>query len=187
MPLAGDGYGLLSIADVDPPLLAGFTCGKEHLDEFLRTEALTLHKQRLGFTSVVFHRDLAGPVAYFTLAHDAIGLRDSERFELGLDPGPVWIPAVKLCRLGVSSGLQSGGVGTAVVDLMFGQLLDARYPSMARLMVVDADNEDRVIRFYERSGFERSLWAEDQATRAARGKTPQRPAAVKMLRDILAT
>jgi hypothetical protein len=82
MPLARDGYGLLPVVEVSPEALAGFDCGKPHLNEFL-VNAPTFHRDRLGLTSVVFHRDLAGRViGYFTLANDSLPLTTSEQGEL---------------------------------------------------------------------------------------------------------
>jgi ribosomal protein S18 acetylase RimI-like enzyme len=183
--LATGGYGLLPLTDVVPDQLAAFDCGTPHLNDFLRVEATPLHTYRLGFTSVVFHEDFAGPVGYFTLCNDAIPLTSSELFEMDIDETQIRlkaIPAVKIGRLAVASELQSQGVGAAIMGLLLGEVLSSSNLSTARVLVVDADNQPRVVSFYERQGFERSLWAEKQAKnnqKAASGTT------VKMVRDIL--
>jgi hypothetical protein len=111
MPLAADGYGLLPIDEVTPQdLLAGFRCGKQHLDEFLTGQALDWHRKRLGFTTVVFHRDVQGVVAYFTLANDGLPLTTAEQLELDVDRPLSAYPAVKLGRLAVSEVLQGQGI-----------------------------------------------------------------------------
>jgi GNAT superfamily N-acetyltransferase len=188
MPLAEDGYGLLPVVEVSPEALAGFDCGKPHLNQFL-VNAPHFHRDRLGLTSVVFHRDLAGRViGYFTLANDALPLTTSEQGELGLHDTIELkaYPAVKLGRLAVAADLQGQGVGQQVMDLVHGEILDSASLSAARLVILDADNEPRVVQFYRKLGYQDSLWAEAQAKKAAGTKAFAPPATVKMIRDILA-
>lgn len=68
MPLAEDGYGLLPVVEVSPEALAGFDRGKPHLNEFL-VNAPNFHRDCLGLTSVVFHRDMAYGRARDRLLH----------------------------------------------------------------------------------------------------------------------
>lgn len=190
MPLQAGGFGLLPVTDVDPALLSAFHCGKPHLDEFL-VSAAGLHEARLSHTTVVFHAQVPDAVVgYFALAHDSIPLNTSEQAELGLREAVALssFPAVKLGRLAVAEQLQGQGVGAQLLELVVGEVLEAATPSAARLLVVDADNDPRVIRFYEQNGFERSLWAEKQArNHAPRNTARASQAPVKMLRDILRT
>lgn len=187
MPLAEDGFGLLAVVDVAADLLSTFGCGKEHLDAFL-VNASYFHRDRLGLTTVVMHRDVTGRVVgYFTLANDALPLTTSEQGELGLhDAVPLKAyPAVKLGRLAVAADLQGQGIGEQIMDLVHGEVLDSASLSAARLVTLDADNEPRVLAFYRKLGYQESLWAERQA----KDSGPKRlgPAAtVKMIRDILA-
>lgn len=182
--LAEGGYGLLSLAEVDPSQVAAFACGKAHLDLFLSTTARAWHAQRLGLTSVAFHNDHTGPVGYFTLSNDAIPLQTSESFDLGIEQEVRLssFPAVKIGRMAVLSQLQGEGVGSALMKLIVGEVLDSDYLSSARLLVVDADNDPNVIRFYEKNGFVNSLWAANQSKNH---KGPSQT--VKMIRDILGT
>lgn len=187
MPLADEGYGLLPVVEVSPEALAGFDCGKPHLNEFL-INARYFHRDRLGLTSVVFHNELEGRViGYFTLANDSLPLTTSEQGELGLHDTVTLkaYPAVKLGRLAVSSGLQGQGIGEQVMNLVHGEILDSASLSAARLVILDADNDPRVVRFYRKLGYQESIWAERQATKVA-GFKPSVPAStIKMIRDIL--
>lgn len=180
------GYGYLPIPEVDAPQLEGFTCGKQHLDHFLTSTAIPLHEARLGFTSVVFHQDAEGPIGYFTLANDAIPLEQSERLELGLDDSVATmnaIPALKIGRLAVRSDHQGGGVGSFIMQLILGHALNGDGMSSSRLLVVDADNDERVLAFYRRNLFEESLWARNKIkNNTAKAK---RPTTIKMHRDVL--
>lgn len=183
--LAPDRYGLLPIQDVDPAALVDFDCGKRHLNEFLQTIALPFHEQRLGLTNVVFHSDHPGPIGYFTLSNDAIRLSEAERFDMGVeqDVQITYFPAVKLCRLAITTTLQGQGSGVAIMDLIRGEVYDSVSNSAARLLVVDADNEPRVIKFYEKNGFFTSLVAEGVAKSHKTNKTAP---TVKMWLDVLA-
>ena len=177
--LSVEGYGVLPVTETVPEQLAAFDCGKQRLNEFLTGTALQMHAVRLGFTSVVFHEDVEGPVGYFTLASDSIPLTDSEQFDHDVKEWTLKsFPAVKIGRLAVRQDLHSQGVGAYIVNtLILGTVVEGQF-SAARLLVLDADNEARVVKFYETLGFERSLWAEKSAS----GKATQ---TVKMHRDIL--
>lgn len=184
--LAPGKYGLLPISEVDLARLTAFDCGKVHLNAFLKEVALPFHTSRLGLTNVVFHADHIGPVGYFTLSNDAIFLRESERFELDLQGQDVhvnFLPAVKLCRLAVDTQLQRQGAGGAIMDLIRGEVYDSASNSAARLLVLDADNEAPVLKFYENQGFKNSLFAEGQAKTHAMNR---RANSIKMWLDILA-
>jgi ribosomal protein S18 acetylase RimI-like enzyme len=182
--LAPDGYGYLPIPEVDAAVLQTFCCGKPHLNAFLIEQALALHQHRLGLTHVVFHRDWEGVVAYFTLQNDGIPLEDFERMELGYvdNINLPSFPAVKIGRLAVTQALQGQGVGTRVLELIIGELLRTSSLSAARLLVVDADNDDEVVAFYRKQGFVHSLWAQNQLKNHR--KKNMRPATIKMLLDV---
>jgi GNAT superfamily N-acetyltransferase len=178
-------FGLVAVADVDPKFLQAFSCGKAHLDTFLAASSVELHAARLGLTTVVFHDDVPGEVVgYFTLSNDGIPLTTNERFELGLADLTSY-PAVKLGRLAVAAKLQGQGVGAQLMDLVFGEILDSSSLSATRLVIVDADNDPAVLKFYRGRGFVESIWAERQASNHGRGQRGNPPATVKMLKDIL--
>jgi GNAT superfamily N-acetyltransferase len=187
MLLAEDGFGLLSVEHVAVELLAAFKCGKIHLDSFL-VNALDYHRDRIGLTTVVMHRDVPDKViGYFTLANDALPLTTSEQGELGLY-GVVPVkayPAVKLGRLAVAQDLQGRGIGRQIMDLVHGEVLDSASLSAARLVILDADNEPGVMTFYRKLGYQESLWAEHKG-RVSGPKRVGPAATVKMIRDILA-
>jgi GNAT superfamily N-acetyltransferase len=181
--LALDGYGLIALPGVKPGQLDKFDCGTPHLNDFLQTTAFKMHEMRLGFTSVAFHRDIAGPLGYFTLANDALPLTATELFDMDIDNTEMplkFFPAVKLGRLAVISDLQSQGVGAALIKLMLGEILDSSYVSSSRILIVDADNTEKVVSFYKRQGFEFSAFSQNQS-RHMKGNA----ATVKMVRDVM--
>lgn len=185
-PLSPDGYGLLAVTDIAPALLAQFQCGNARLEAFLVDKAAFFHRERLGFCWVVMHRDRPTPVGYFTLNNDAVQLSTSEEGGLGLSDSPELprFPAVNIGRLAVATELQGHGVSAQVMALALDEIRgDINLSSAARLVVVDADNTAKVLRYYTRHGFVVSLWAEKQADHQG-GKKPR--TTIKMLRDILA-
>ncbi|MFW9616330.1 GNAT family N-acetyltransferase [Aquabacterium sp.] len=179
-----DRFGLLPIDDVPAAVLAAFDCGKPELNSFLNNEAKDFQRKRLAFTTVVFHEEIDGPVGYFCLSNDGIPLKLSEQLEVEGDIPLSSFPGSKIGRLAVSSQLQSNGVGRRILELIVGELIEQSKVSAARLLVVDAANEPRVIKFYERFGFNESLWASDQ-NRNHGGRVRNEPAAIKMWLDVL--
>jgi len=187
--LAADGYGLAEVTDIAPDTLAQFSCGKAHLDHFLTDRAGFMHQEHLATVWVVLHRDLSYPAGYFTLHNDSLELMGSEETSLGLRDNAELkrFPAIVIGRLAVDFRLQGTGVSDVVMQLTLSLIQNSvtTRVSAARLIVVDADNEPKVLHFYQRNGFEISLWADKQA-RHQGGKHSSR-ATVKMLRDILST
>lgn len=186
-PLAEDGFGLAEVTDISVEILKLFRCGKQHLDAFLADRAEFMHQEHLATVWMVMHRDLAHPVGYFTLHNDSLELTSSEETNLGLsDHADIKrFPAIVIGRLAVDERLHRTGVSNSVMDLAMGvvQRGTSQRLSAARLVVVDADNDPKVLRYYERNGFERSDWADKQALNHA-GKRSR--TTVKMLKDILA-
>lgn len=185
MTLAADGYGLLPVTEVDPLLLAEFYCGKQHLNDFL-VKAPDFHRDRLGLTTVAFHKDYSGIVGYFTLANDALPLTTSEQFDLNVNAPLKAYPAVKLGRLAVSERLHRQGVGRQLMSFIHGEILDSESLSAARLVIVDAEAEPQVLAFYRSVGYQESLWAESQAKHTPTGKRQAPLKTTKLIKDILA-
>lgn len=182
------GYGLAPVTKLNASLLAEFSCGKPHLDAFLRDRATFFHEERLGFCWVVLHQDfVTAPVAYFTLNNDSLELTTSEEGELGLSDSSELkrFPAICIGRLAVHQQLHGAGVGAEVMRLALALIANGdTSSSAARIVVVDADNEPKVLSYYARHGFVRSAWAERQA--AHQGGKRQVRQTIKMLRDIMA-
>lgn len=184
MALSASGYGLLSLHEVDFDVYSAFSCGKPHIDKFLTELAVDYQVDLLAHTWLVFHDDRPDLVGYFTLSNDSVQLSDPEQYDLGLRGDGVLrsFPAVKIGRLAVSNGLQEQGVGTAVMRLALEKIVEGAPSSAARMVVVDADNDPKVIRFYSKQGFVKSQWA-DKNHQNHGGKATR--SNIKMLRDIL--
>ncbi len=187
--LLRDGFGLIPLHEVgNQNSLRGFSCGRTELDVFLLEESREFHDKRLGYTSCIFHSDFDGLVGYFTLANDALHLEASENGELGVNTQIQLsvIPSIRIGRFAVRKELQGQGVGYAMMDLLVGETLDSGTLSAARLLVTDALNEQNVIRFYQKCGFQESLWAKKQHLNHGGCKRRSAPATIKMYLDVFA-
>lgn len=145
------------IQEIPDNLLNSFACGRKQLDLFLREDAKQYQDLALTTTVVVFSEKHEGIVGYFSLSADAVLLKNSEQFELGLGINfPIrYIPAAKITKLAVASSLQNKKIGQKLIDLICGL---ANVDNIAiRLLTVDAVNTPEVISFYESVGFVTSL------------------------------
>lgn len=132
------------------PACAGFSCGDDDLDEWLRDDALRLQdgnvvRAFLGYID----EELVG---YVALMSDALELETRERKHLALSSSdhPV-VPAVKIARLGVSRGSQRRSVGRALVRFAFDVAMVVSRYTGCRLLTVDA--YPAAVPFYEGLGF----------------------------------
>lgn len=186
--------GLIPLHEIDDafrPWLLQFFSGRPSLDVFLKTGAQDLHDDHLSTTSLIFHENFDGVVAYITLANDAVQLTAFEEGELGLRDHYALrtFPAVKICRLAVHAELQRQGIGELVMELAMGQVIDTQRFCAARLLITDAVNEEAVLRFYKRLGFFDSGWAANEAGKKGGQQhhaLPLKRETIKMLRDIYA-
>lgn len=157
MSVNAEQLSLRHIRDVEGEVLKLFSCGRPQLDDFLHEDACDYDAHGLTSTVLVFTEGVSAPIAYFSLSADTVHLSGGERTDLGLpfDAPISFYPAVKLTKLAVAQDMQSLGLGEYLVDLICGIASDA--PFAVRLLTVDAVNQDKVLRFYQRVGFIESL------------------------------
>ncbi len=147
---------LRNIQELAPEDLQGFSCGRAELENFLFDDARDYHAHGITSTTLVFLGSETAPVAYFSLSADSVRLTETEKFELGLPfMAPIsYYPAVKLTKLAVASKYQTSGLGSYLLTLIYGMVVDSFFA--VRLITVDAVNTEKVRAFYERNGFIRS-------------------------------
>jgi GNAT superfamily N-acetyltransferase len=98
----------------------------------------------------VWHRHDKVVVAYYTLAAHAIEAEEVPRsIARG---GPSRIPAILLARLALDQSLHGSGRGGALLSDAVSRALEASQTVAARLVVVDAIDEDAAA-FYRHFGF----------------------------------
>lgn len=146
---------------------AGFSCGVEPLDAYLRQQAAQHHRDGIATTHVLF--DDASPsrvLGYYTLAAAHLLLEDlapEERRRLPRHP----VPAARLARLAVAVSEQGRGLGASLLQDAVKRCLELRGQLGVRLMLVDAKDEPAA-KFYRAFGF-RSTAAESRSLYLALG------------------
>jgi GNAT superfamily N-acetyltransferase len=120
-------------------VLESFDSGKATLTEWLQRHALLAGERRTGRT-FVWHRHDKVVVAYYTLAAHTVEADDVSRSIA--HGGPSRIPAVLLARLALDRSLHGTGRGGALLSDALSRALDASRTVAARLVVVDAIDEE---------------------------------------------
>lgn len=135
-----------------------FCCGDRDLNEFFHQDSIEAGKQLLSVT-YGFLDEQDSLLAFCSLSNDAV-----KKEAL---PKAVWrravqrvfhrkryasMPAVKIGRLGVSSQCSRSGIGSQVLDFLKVWFTRGNKTG-CRFLLVDAYNQERVLRFYEKNGF----------------------------------
>ena len=138
-----------------------FVCGDDDMDEFFHKDALDYTRYRMG-KSYCFRLkdDEKTIVACFTVSNDSIRIYDlpsTRRNAMwGLTNREKILtryPGVLIGRLAVSSQFAGKGVGSEILDFIRMWFLDESNKTGCRFAIVDAKNEPKILRFYERKGF----------------------------------
>lgn len=153
---------------------APFSCCDNDLDEFFAKDALLYDVELLGKTYAwVDASDPTQILGLITLANDSIKAhtiasparnrlqRSVSNAKRGLN-----FPAVLIGRLGVAARCQGKGmnIGSQIIDYIKDWFRSSDNKTGCRFIVVDAYNNDRTLRFYERNGF-KTLYKTEQEER----------------------
>lgn len=132
--------------------LAGFDCGKEDLNRFLKRHALANQQANSAQTYVVC-RDLT-VVGYYSLAVGSVAHEDAPvRVKKGLAHHSV--PVMILARLAVDKPLQGQGVGPALLKDALVRTATAADIAGIRAVLVHA-KDDEAKAFYKHFNFDPS-------------------------------
>jgi GNAT superfamily N-acetyltransferase len=143
---------------VDFSLADDFDCGDADLNDFFRTDLIHHENQLLtktySFTPVEARiTNGFAPVALISFCNDAIRLKNIEdKIELPEGKRYPSLPAVKIARLGVDKAYQGQDIGTSLINIVK-RLFLSENRTGCRILTVDAYNDGRVTRFYEKSYF----------------------------------
>lgn len=149
----------------DAELLANtqpFNCGNKDLDEFFANDMLDYFNELLG-KSYCFTLD-ANPsiiTCAFTIANDSIKtlyLPNSRKKRVIREKQMRSYPAVLIGRLGVHKDYRNiegeeQRIGDQLMDFIKSWFVDGHNKTGCQFIVVDAYNEERVIRYYTNNGF----------------------------------
>jgi len=156
-----------SITDLDSvrlsstSLIGEFSCGDADLDEFLHEDACDCLQELIAVTYLF--KDGNTTAAFFSVLNDKIvydcpliSKSAWKRFLRLKFPHPKRgyesYPSVKLGRLGVHTQYAGTGLGTEILDLIKMSFITDNKTGY-RFITVDAYNNEKTIRFYEKNGF----------------------------------
>lgn len=128
--------------------LGGFDCGNDHLNEWLRLHARTATGQ--GTRTYILLAEAGQIVGYFSIAPHTI---DRESLSKAQGHGaPRQIPAVLLAKLALASDLQGQRLGSELLVVALGIIVDAARRVGGKVVVVDAIDA-AAAKFYEHHEF----------------------------------
>ena len=145
-----------------------FSCGNterdQDLDDFFHNHAMLYAEERLGKTYcfVSNEAEYTEIVAFFTVSNDSVktsfipkGARNRVQRKIPGQKHHRTYPAVLLGRLGVNRKYQGTGffIGQQVLNYVKSWFIEEDNKTGCRFLVVDAYNNERVLKFYERNKF----------------------------------
>lgn len=143
----------------DFAVFAGFSCGNNDLDGFIRDDAERHETALMTKTYAITY--LVDPA---TGDNETIGfvslLNDSLRIDDGSNPKATPSgfnyknsPAVKIGRLGIDCTYHRSGIGSSVMNLIKSMFLSCNRTG-CRFITVDAYKNRKTLAFYQKNGFD---------------------------------
>ena len=159
--------------------ISKFDCGHTDLNDFFRNDCFKYTNELLGKTyCFVLNDDPNEIVCVFTVANDSIKqnlLPNSRKKKINASIPREKImrsyPAVLIGRLGVNTKYKKQGIGTELLDFIKFWFIDENNKTGCRFVVVDAYNEECVLGFYRKNGFEFMFSSEEQEKEYLKLKT----------------
>lgn len=155
-------------------LLDTFDCGLADITAFLREDALNYQNGKMANT-YLFHDKDGKIMAFFSISNDCLNdLGETRGFS-----NTIWnrlhrllklsnskrirqYPAIKIGRLGVDISLQGSGIAYQLMDFIKGWVIIDHKPA-CRLLILDAINQPKQLKYYDRNGFKFLLSADETA------------------------
>ena len=134
-----------------------FNCDNTDLNDFIINDALN-HQGELLSVTYIWLDDKDIPIAFVSLSNDKIIKSEMINFWNHLcrvipnNKRRKHYPAVLLQRLGVSNELQGKGLGSEIITFLKAWFT-VNNKTGCRFIIVDAYNEEKVINFYTKNGF----------------------------------
>lgn len=163
-------FSLLS----DDSLLSSFDCGLPDITSFLLDDAIGYQREKMANT-YLFHNDKGKVLAFFSISNDCLNdLGESRGFtntvwnrlhrflKLANEKRIRQYPAIKIGRLGVHKELHGSGIAYQLMDFIKGWALIDHKPA-CRLLILDAINHDKQLKYYDQNGFKFLLSADEKS------------------------
>jgi len=130
---------------------AGFSCGTDPLDRYLKMQAGQDMRRRVSNCFVAVPEDDASTIAgFYTLAAASIPVRDLSETETRRLPRYPVLPAALIGRLAVGTAFKGRKLGAA---LLFDAVLRALRAAPAVLTVIVDAKDNTAAAFYRKHGF----------------------------------
>ena len=138
-----------------------FDCGHTDLNDFFSNDSTNYMDQLLGKTyCFALNSDPKKVIVAFTVANDSIKTtylpQARKQSVQKLIPHAKVMrsyPAVLIGRFGVSKEVLRSGIGSEAIDFIKAWFINPKNKTGCRYVVVDAYNEERPLRFYEKNHF----------------------------------
>lgn len=138
-----------------------FSCGDSDLDDFFTNDSDNFRKQLLGKSYYFYlNDDKTVVVCVFTLSNSSIDSRHlsgSRRKKLTEniphEKSLSSYPATLIGRLGVNNDFQGEKIGSDLILFLKAWLLEEENRTACRFLTVDAYNNEKTLRYYEKNGF----------------------------------
>lgn len=167
-----------------------FRCGDHDLDDFFSKDAFLYDTELLGKTYAWINiEDPTKILGLITLANDSVKAKNfvvtaRNRIQRSITNAKRGMnyPAVLIGRLGVSAEYRGKGfnIGSQIIDFIKGWFRVKDNKTGCRFIVVDAYNNEKTLRFYERNGF-KPLYKTEQEEREFLGLEPEEPLATRFM------
>lgn len=161
-----------------------FHCDDTDLDDFFLKEALLFDKNLLGKTYAwIDFKNPSQILGMVTLANDSVKAKYTSssaknRVQRGVANAKRGMnyPAVLIGRFGVSINYRDKGmnIGSQILDFIKDWFRSDENKTGCRFLVVDAYNNERTLRFYEKNGF-KHLYRTEQEERDFLALSPDKP------------
>ena len=151
-----------------------FDCGLPDITSFLHDDALAYQNEKMANT-YLFHNKDGKIMAFFSVSNDCLndlgevkGFNNTvwnrlHRFlKLANEKRIRQYPAIKIGRLGVHKELHGSGLAYQLMDFIKGWTLIDHKPA-CRLLILDAINHSKQLKFYNQNGFKFLLSADEKS------------------------
>ncbi|MFH1225531.1 MAG: GNAT family N-acetyltransferase [Candidatus Diapherotrites archaeon] len=151
---------IMKLSEVTLDFAKDFDCGTKDLNNFLRDDALRQQKESVNLTYLWVSKSARELLGFISLCNDSIhlsGRKKEEMKTIGLDYKA--LPALKICRMGVSSKYAGRKIGTRMVAFAISTVLELNKYAGCRFLTLEAKNDrnlpepKRPIHFYNKNGF----------------------------------
>lgn len=147
-----------------------FDCGHDDLNDFFSHDSINYSDQLLGKTyCFTLNESPKTVIVAFTIANDSVKTTHlpqarKQKVQKLIPHHKVMrsYPAVLIGRFGVSKEVLRSGIGSEAIDFIKAWFISAQNKTGCRYIVVDAYNEERPLKFYEKNDFKFLFTSEDQ-------------------------